>query len=154
MFKRILKSIAIAGLVALTSAPAIADPPVVRVSVNPLPELRIGRTRPPQPRYERRARFPGWGHTWVAGSWDWQGDEWVWIGGRWERPERHVYWVRARYASEYGHWRYVPGHWSNQQVRDGDDYRQWKEERRHRNDRNHGDRDRGNQGNNNNNKHK
>ena len=36
---------------------------------------------------------------------------------------------------EYGHWRYIPGHWSNQKVQDGDDYRGWKQERQNKRDR-------------------
>ena len=43
---------------------------------------------------------------------------------------RRAHWVRARYVREYGSWRYVPGHWSNQTVVEGDDYRRWRDEHR------------------------
>jgi hypothetical protein len=38
--------------------------------------------------------------------------------------------VRARYVREGRAWRYEPGHWSNQRVIEGEDYRRWKEENR------------------------
>ncbi|MFO0745498.1 MAG: hypothetical protein U1F43_07480 [Myxococcota bacterium] len=126
MLKTILGSIAVTGFLALSAVPAAADPPGAFI------EIHVGRTRPPRVRYETRAAVPGPGFVWVAGYWDWQGDDWVWIPGRWERPEPHNYWVRARYVPEYGHWRYVPGHWSSWRVREGADYRSWKEEHRHR----------------------
>ena len=137
MFRYILSSMAAAGFLAAGSAPASAEPVVV---VRPSIEIRIGTSRPPRMRYEARPRYPGRGYVWVPGWWDWQGDEWVWISGRWEPTVRNVYWVRASYVPEYGYWRYVPAHWSNQRVQEGADYRRWKDERQHHHKGNHHDR--------------
>lgn len=129
MFKRILRTISMTALAAVVSAPLFAQLP----PPPPLPglEIRIGRTRPPRIRYERRTRRTERNAVWVAGFWDWQGDQWVWVPGRWVVPEtRHAHWVRARYVREYGGWRYVPGHWSNQTVIEGDEYRRWRDEHR------------------------
>lgn len=129
MFRRVLKSVSMAALAAVVSAPIFAQLP----PPPPLPglEIRVGRTAPPRVRYERRTRRTERNAVWVAGSWDWQGDNWVWIPGRWVVPEsRHARWVRARYVREYGGWRYVPGHWSTQRVIEGDDYRRWRDEHR------------------------
>ena len=69
--------------------------------------------------------------VWIRGFWDWQGDNWVWIPGRWTVPEeRHARWIGPRYRREYGGYRYEPGHWSNQRVIEGEDYRRWREEHR------------------------
>jgi hypothetical protein len=129
MFKRILKTISMTALAAVVSAPLFAQLP----PPPPLPglEIRIGRTAPPRVRYERRTRRTARNAVWVAGAWDWQGDQWVWIPGRWVVPEsRRAHWVRSRYVREYGGWRYVPGHWSNQTVIEGDEYRRWRDEHR------------------------
>jgi WXXGXW repeat (2 copies) len=129
MYRRILRSISMAALATVVSAPIFAQLP----PPPPLPglEIRIGRTAPPRVRYERRARRTERNAVWVQGSWDWQGDNWVWIPGRWVVPEsRHAHWVRARYVREYGGWRYVPGHWSTQRVIESDDYRRWRDEHR------------------------
>ncbi|HEY3173286.1 MAG TPA: YXWGXW repeat-containing protein [Thermoanaerobaculia bacterium] len=133
MFKRIVRSISIAALAAVVSAPLFAQlPPPPPVPPLPGLEIRIGRQAPPRIRRERRTARPGRDYIWVEGFWDWQGDNWVWIPGRWVVPEggRRVHWVRARYVREYGGWRYVPGHWSNQRVIEGEDYRRWREEHR------------------------
>ncbi len=128
MFKRILRTTLLAGLAAVSAAPMFAQIPLP-----PLPglEIRIGRTAPPRIRRERRTRRTARNAVWVAGFWDWQGDQWVWIPGRWVVPEsRRARWVPARYVREYGAWRYVPGHWSTQRVIESDDYRRWRDEHR------------------------
>ena len=127
MFRYILGSVAAAGLMATTAAPASAEPVVV---LSPSIEIRIGSSRPPRARYEVRSRYPGRGYVWSPGWWDWQG-EWVWVSGHWEQRPPNVYWVTASYVPEYGYWRYVPAHWSNQRVQEGVEYRRWKSERQH-----------------------
>jgi hypothetical protein len=129
MFRRIVKSVSMAALATVVSAPIFAQLP----PPPPLPglEIHIGRTAPPRVRYERRSRRTDRNAVWVQGAWDWQGDNWVWVPGRWVVPEsRRAHWVRARYVREYGGWRYVPGHWSTQRVIEGDDYRRWRDEHR------------------------
>ena len=137
MFKRIVRWVSLTALAAVVSAPLFAQlpPPPPAPPIPPLPglEIRIGRQAPPRPRFERRMVRPSRDAVWVSGSWDWQGDTWVWIPGRWVVPEvRRARWIPARYVREYGGWRYVPGHWSNQRVIEGEDYRRWREEHRHR----------------------
>jgi hypothetical protein len=129
MFKRIVRSISLAALAAVVSAPLFAQLP----PPPPLPglEIRIGRQAPPRPRRERRMVRPSRDAVWVNGSWDWQRDNWVWIPGRWAVPEeRHARWIGPRYVRIAGGYRYVPGHWSNQRVVEGEDYRRWRDEHR------------------------
>ena len=127
---------ALAALMAMPTQAQVPPPP-------PLPhlEIHVATEAPPRPRHEHRPPRPGEGYVWLGGNWHWEGSQWVWLGGRWERPEvEGSHWVHPRYVHEYGHYRYEPGHWSNQRLSDGDDYRQWREEHRH-GDRDH-DRDR------------
>lgn len=144
MLKNIHTSIATMTFLALTSLPATAQVGV-RVDV-PLPglEIHVGRTAPPRPRRERRPERPGRDFVWLPGFWHWQERDWAWIPGRWEHPsERGARWVRARYTREGSAWRYEPGHWSNQRVIEGDDYRRWREEHHREGDHDRGhDRDR------------
>jgi hypothetical protein len=131
MFKRILRSVLLAGLAAVSSAPLFAQLPPPPLPPLPGLEIRIGRQAPPRIRRERRTRRTSRDAVWVAGFWDWQGDQWVWIPGRWAVPEsRRARWIGPRYVREYGVVRYVPGHWSNQTVIEGDEYRRWRDEHR------------------------
>ena len=68
MFRRILKSVSMAALATVVSAPIFAQLP----EPPPLPglEIRIGRTAPPRIRYERRTRRTARNAVWVAGFWD------------------------------------------------------------------------------------
>jgi hypothetical protein len=100
----------------------------------PIPEVEIhvAHSHPPRVRHEVIPARPGDDYVWVNGSWGWQENNWVWIPGRWDRPaEVGVTWVHPRYVHEYGSYRYEPGHWSNQQIREGEDYRSWKERHHH-----------------------
>jgi len=126
---------------------AFSLPAAAQVPVPPMPhlEIHVGHTRPPRIRYERRMPRPDRDSIWIAGFWDWQGDQWTWVPGRWDHPrDRHARWIRPRYRSEYGAYRYEPGHWSTERIVEGDDYRRWRDEHRHgrrHRDRDHGDRD-------------
>jgi hypothetical protein len=128
MRKNVHASLAALTLMLLTSLPATAQVEA-RVDV-PLPglEIHVGRTAPPRLRREHRPPRPGRDFLWLPGSWHWQERDWIWVPGRWDRPNGRARWVRARYAREGSIWRYVPGHWSNQRVIEGDDYRRWREE--------------------------
>ncbi|HWC65065.1 MAG TPA: YXWGXW repeat-containing protein [Thermoanaerobaculia bacterium] len=139
MTHRILKSVLPAAVAAALALPAAAQIPIP-----PLPhvEIHIAHSRPPRERVEYRTESPGRGYVWVRGFWDWEGGDWVWIPGRWERPaEPDAVWVQPHYYREGRDYRYEPGHWSTDRLRDGDDYREWREHHHRRHDRDH-DRDR------------
>lgn len=137
MRKNLLKPAILAALVTLMGVPAAAQ---VDVNVPGL-EIRVGHRAPPPLRRERLLPRPGPDYVWVPGAWDWQGSDWVWVGGRWDRPHGHARWVRARYRREADAYRYEPGHWSDQRLAEGEDYRRWREERRHHRDHDRDDRD-------------
>ncbi len=141
MLKNICRSIAVMSFVALT-LPTTAQP-AVRVDVPGL-EIRVGHKAPPRLRSERRPARPGRDYSWLPGSWNWESNDWAWAPGRWERPnQRGSRWVQARYIREGSAWRHEPGHWSNQRVVEGDEYRRWKSENRQDKDRGRDDHDRG-----------
>ena len=139
MLKRLLTPALLGAALTLSSAPALAQ---VHVEL-PGFEIHVGQRAPPPLRHERRMRSPGPGYLWIAGAWDWRGNDWAWMPGRWDRPaDRGTSWVRARYRREGAAWRYEPGHWSNQRMVEGEDYRRWRSERnRGRNDGNERGRD-------------
>jgi hypothetical protein len=135
MYKRVLTSVMLTSLALLTALPAAAQ---VRADVGPL-HIRIASEAPPRARYERRTVRPNRQSVWINGSWHRQDDQWAWIDGRWDQPtESRARWINATYSREgcswYSrrncHWRYVPGHWSNQQVVEGEDYQQWRNQQR------------------------
>jgi WXXGXW repeat (2 copies) len=128
---------------------AISSPSKAQIPTPPgLPrlEVRIAQDAPPRVRRERRTARPDRDSIWVGGYWDRQDTRWGWIPGRWDRPEvRSSRWVKPRYRRESGAYRFEPGHWSNQQVVEGEEYHQWKSQhghdRRDRRDRRDRDRD-------------
>jgi hypothetical protein len=123
MYRRVLKSMVLTALAGLIAIPAVAQ---VRADLGPV-HIRIATDAPPRAHRERRMARPHRDAVWIRGYWDRQDDRWVWISGRWEQPnDRHARWINARYRREGRAWRYEPGHWSHQQVVEGDDYRQWR----------------------------
>lgn len=126
MYKHILKTIVLSSLAAFIAAPAVAQ---VNIDIGSL-RIRIASDAPPRPRVERRPVQVNREDVWIVGYWDRRGDRWDWIPGRWERPvDNGARWVAPVYRREGNHWRYDPGHWSNQQLVEGDDYKQWKQEK-------------------------
>lgn len=141
MYTRVLKSMVLTSLAALIAIPAFAQ---VRADLGPL-HIRIATDAPPRAQYERRPARPHRDAVWINGYWHRQDDRWAWISGSWDQPsDRRVRWIRPTYSREgcpwYRRsdcaWRYVPGHWSNQQVVEGEDYQRWKHE--HSSGRNRG----------------
>src|SRR5512141_483287 len=135
MIRQLLKPALLAAFVTIAPAPAMAQ---VRVNLPGL-EIHMGHRAPPAPRYERRTRRPGRDYVWLGGAWDWQGNDWAWAPGRWDRASQPgSRWIRPQYRREGDAWRVEPGHWSHQQLVEGDDYRSWRADR----DRNRGRDDR------------
>jgi hypothetical protein len=131
MYPRVLKSMVLTTLAVLTVSPASAQ---IRADLGPL-HIRIATDAPPRARAERRPPRPDRDSVWINGYWDRQDNKWAWLDGRWDRPsDRQARWVKPRYSREGNAWRYDPAHWSNQQVVEGEDYQQWRNE--HRSDRN------------------
>jgi hypothetical protein len=134
MHRRILKAMALTSFAVLVAIPASAQ---IRADVGPV-HIRIATQAPPRAQYERRGPRPHRDAVWIKGYWHWD-DRWVWTPGRWEqRRDRHARWIDARYRREGSAWRYEPAHWSNQEVVEGDDYRQWRSEHRRDRDHDHG----------------
>jgi hypothetical protein len=124
MFKRILTSMAPVALLALVAMPAAAQP-------GPNLEIRIARSAPPRVRFERVPTRPDRQAVWARGYWHWEGSRWDWVSGRWNRAENpRSRWIAPRYRHEGRVWRYEPPHWSHERVVEGDEYRQWRDERR------------------------
>jgi hypothetical protein len=135
MVKRIIGVLATSMLMGIPVTTATAQ---VGVSVNtPGLQIRLGHTAPPRLRHERIPPRPNRNAVWLAGSWDWQGNQWVWIPGRWERGEHQGTWVKARYVREGGEWRYEPAHWSSQRLVESDEYHRWHNDRNHDRDHRH-----------------
>jgi hypothetical protein len=133
MYRRVFKSMVLTSLAALVAIPASAQ---IRADLGPI-HIRIATEAPPRARYEARPARPHRDAVWINGSWDRQGDRWAWDSGRWEQPsDRRVRWIAATYSRQgcpwYRQsncaWRYVPGHWSNQPVVEGEDYQRWRSE--------------------------
>lgn len=125
MLKRILKSLAPLALLLFVPMPAAAQPG------QPGIEIRIAHSAPPRARYERIPSRPDRESVWIKGYSHWEGNRWNWVNGRWARPEQPSHrWIAPRYVREGRAWRYEQPHWSNQQVREGDEYRRWREEHR------------------------
>ena len=130
MYKRVLKTLVLTSLAIAVASPSFAQ---VRVNLGPV-HIRIANDAPPRARYERRTPRPDRDSVWINGYWDRQGDQWAWSSGRWERPhDRRTRWIRPTYRREGTAWRYEPARWSDQELVEGDDYRQWRSE--HRSDR-------------------
>jgi hypothetical protein len=125
MLKRILKSLAPLALLVFVPMPVAAQPGPPGI------EIRIAHSAPPRARYERIPSRPDRESVWIKGYSHWEGNRWNWVSGRWARPEQPSHrWIAPRYVREGRAWRYEQPHWSNQQVREGDEYRRWREEHR------------------------
>jgi WXXGXW repeat (2 copies) len=130
MYKRVLKSMVLTSLAVFAAAPSFAQ---IRVGLGPV-HIRIANEAPPRARYERRPSRPDRESVWINGYWDRQDDQWAWSSGRWERPHaRNTRWIRPTYRREGAAWRYEPARWSDQQLVEGEDYQQWRND--HRSDR-------------------
>ena len=127
--KTLFNTVATATFLVLTSLPATSQVQV-RVDI-PLPglEIHVAHNAPPRTRSEYRPSRPGRDYLWVRGFWHWHASGWDWVPGRWDRPDTHgAKWVKTRYVRQGAAYVYQPGHWSNQHLIEGDDYRSWKAE--------------------------
>jgi len=67
---------------------------------------------PPAMRAEPQPPAPGPGFTWVAGFWNWSGNQYVWTPGRWERPPAPAQaWQAPAWEREGNRFRFRPGRW-------------------------------------------
>jgi hypothetical protein len=132
MNRKVVQSIVLTSLGLLMAMPAPAEV----VKLGPL-HIRIASDAPPRAQREHRKVRTDRDAIWIKGYWDRQDDRWEWVSGRWEqRPsDRRARWVDARYRREGRAWRYEPAHWSNQQLVEGDEYRQWRDNNRSDRDR-------------------
>lgn len=107
--------------------PAIPATAQIRADIGGL-HIRIVNDHPPRARYERRTRRPDRQSIWINGYWDRRGDRWDWTPGRWERRRAaNARWIAPRYVRENRVLLYEPGHWSNERLVEGDDYRAWRQ---------------------------
>lgn len=143
MLTRVLKSMMFTALAALMAIPAVAQ---IRADIGSL-HIRIASSPPPRAQYERRPARPHRDSVWINGYWHRWDDRWDWVSGRWDQPNnRGSRWVKARYVREgcpwYRQrdcgWRYEPAHWSDQRLVEGDDYRQWRNDRSSKKNRGRG----------------
>jgi hypothetical protein len=104
-------------------------------------EVRVVTVAPPAPRIvATHEASPSTDYVWTDGYWDYTTAGWTWVDGRWVRPpEVGVTWVRPEYIQIEKGYRYVPGHWSSDEIYDEHGQRYVKEKRDR--DRDH-DRDR------------
>lgn len=129
MNNRILTLLLASTVAGGVSAPLMAQIQLPAPPGLPRLEVRIAQDAPPRLRHERRLVRPDRESVWVGGYWDRQENQWGWVPGRWDRPEvRNARWVKARYQREGRAYRFEPGHWSNQNVVEGDEYHRWKEQ--------------------------
>jgi hypothetical protein len=95
---------------------------------------------PPPPQAETQPPKPSQNAEWIAGSWQWNGFDWVWLSGGWRVPERDraqkltatapsppppprvearppqplaaAVWAQGYWHYAGGRWVWVPGHWA------------------------------------------
>jgi hypothetical protein len=70
------------------------------------------KTAPPPPKHEVISPKPHPNAVWLAGRWDWRGDQYVWIDGRWDVSPRGDAWVPGRWKKTHKGWVWAPGRWS------------------------------------------
>jgi hypothetical protein len=115
-----VRAMVLASLVVVVAVPALAQ-----VSAQDL-HVRMTAEPPPAVKSEPKTARTQKDAQWLKGYWDRQEQEWAWVSGRWEQPtDRHAWWVPATYTKQGAGWRYAPAHWSNQNLIQGEDYRQW-----------------------------
>jgi YXWGXW repeat-containing protein len=123
MHSRFVKPLLLASIGVFLAVPASAQ---IRADVGGL-HIRIANDAPPRARYERRPNRPDRQSVWIKGYWDRREDRWDWTPGRWDHPrDRNTRWVSPRYQRENRVYVYQPGHWSSDQLVEGDDYRDWR----------------------------
>ena len=83
-------------------------------------EIRVVTVAPPAPRIvATREASPSSDFVWTDGYWDYNANGWTWMNGRWVRPpEVGVTWVKPEYIQIEKGYRYVPGHWTNDEIYD------------------------------------
>src|SRR5215470_16140726 len=83
--------------------------------------IRVVTVAPPAPRIvATHEAAPSTDYVWTDGYWDYTAaNNWTWVDGRWLRPpEVGVTWIGPEYIRIEKGVRYVPGHWSDDEVID------------------------------------
>jgi hypothetical protein len=125
MYRSAVKAMVLASLAVLVAIPALAE---VRAEIGPL-HIRMASEAPPRVKSEKKTARSDRNTVWLNGYWHLQEQQWTWVSGRWEQPtQRHAWWVPAAYTREGSGWRYAPAHWSYENLIEGEEYRQWKNE--------------------------
>lgn len=76
-------------------------------------DLVYAERRPPPERVEYIGVAPGPDFVWVAGYWQWRGNDYRWVHGRWVPLERgYRRWVPGHWNHKRGRWYWVDGRWS------------------------------------------
>src|SRR5579872_3704261 len=73
-------------------------------------DLRIN-VAPPPARVEVIPPAPSPEHYWIAGHWQYEGNQHVWVAGHWEAPRAGEFWVRPFWLREGDAWVFHPGRW-------------------------------------------
>ncbi len=71
-------------------------------------------TTPPVPRVEPKPPAPNRGAVWIAGHWQWTGDEFRWLTGHWVEEPQGL-WVPGFWIERPQGFVWIPGRWVNQE---------------------------------------
>lgn len=66
---------------------------------------------PPPVRAEVAGPPPVRHAVWIAGSWHYDGVQYVWTAGRWDAHPRGRVWAPGHWRQTRRGWQWVPGHW-------------------------------------------
>lgn len=90
------------------NGPATVATPVSPVGASSVVVMQA----PPAVQQEVPTSRPSADHTWVAGYWRWQNNQYMWVPGHWEVPPRTgAVWVPPRWQPEGSSWRFYEGYW-------------------------------------------
>ncbi len=97
----------------LASAVAIAPMTAgAQITVTLQGQAIFAPAQPPRAVLEARPATPGPGYRWIAGSWNWNGSQYVWAAGRWEAtPTGATSYSIPRWSRTPRGYQFQPGRW-------------------------------------------